>query len=47
MARHNLSRRDFLRVSGAAAGSLALAACTAVPMAPSGDMGPEAVTINF
>ncbi len=48
MTRHNLSRRDFLRVSGAAAGSLALAACTAVPMAPAaGDMGPEAVTINF
>ena len=47
MARHNLSRRDFLRVSGAAAGSLALAACTVTPVAPGGDMGPEAVTINF
>lgn len=47
MARHNLSRRDFMRVSGVAAGSLALAACAVAPVAPSGDMGPEAVTINF
>ncbi len=47
MTRHNLSRRDFLRVSGAAAGSLALAACTVTPAAPGGDMGPEAITINF
>jgi multiple sugar transport system substrate-binding protein len=47
MTRHNLSRRDFLRVSGAAAGSLALAACTVTPVAPGGDMGEETVTINF
>ena len=47
MARHNLSRRDFMRVSGVAAGSLALAACAVAPVAPGGDMGPEAITINF
>ena len=34
MARHNLSRRDFMRVSGVAAGSLALAACTVAPWRP-------------
>ena len=48
MAQPQLSRRAFMRLTGVAAGTMAIAACTTVAPAPSGEgAGMETVTLNF